>query len=827
MSTRLKIWVVVLMCVAAGAQVLGQQNGNAPNRVFEIQSVQHDLSGRLDQMVGVHVPPRQRPFLGTSETMPLPNSQPDTALQAGAPAPAQLTSSGSGFDGVGNGFNGYVVGVAPPDPNLAISANYIVQWVNTSLAIFDRTQNNALVLLETGNAIWSGVGGPCETRNDGDPIVQYDLADHVWVFTQLANTSGPTYYQCFAVSIGDDPRGPYNRYAWTFSSLNDYPKLSMWSDAFYGSYNMFLPFFGTYFFQGAMICGYDKNAMIAGASSVTAQCSQLSASYGSLLPADLDGATPPPSGMPGLYVNYGSNSLNLWKLHVDFTNVNNATLTGPINLPVAAFSAACNGGSCIAQPGTTQPLASLADRLMYRLAYRNFGDHDALVVNHSVAAGSSTGIRWYEIRNPNTSPAIYQQGTFAPDANYRWMGSAAMDKMGDIAVGYSLSNGSNIYPSIAYTGRLAGDPLGTLEAETVMLYGSGSQAGTTALDRWGDYTALRIDPADDCTFWYTNEYLQTTGTFNWSTRIGSFSFPGCANPTPDFTLVATPSSQTVTQGIGTQYTVSYSALNGYSGTVALNASTPNGVSASFNPTTIAAGTSSTMTVGTAANITGNYTLTITGTDTTNPSLTHNTSVQLVVNPILLSVGVNPTSVNGGTSSSGTVTLSGAATAGGAVVSLSSSNSGVASVPSSVTVPAGSSTANFTVTTHSVTTSTVVTIYATYAGGATQQTTVTVNPAPAPSFTLTVSPNSLTLTRGTKGSTTVTVNPTNGFNSSVTFSASNVPSHTNVSFSPNPSATSTTMTINATKSASTGTYPITVNGSGGGTSGSTVISLTIK
>jgi hypothetical protein len=366
-----------------------------------------------------------------------------------------------------------------------------------------------------------------------------------------------------------------------------------------------------------------------------------------------------------------------------------------------------------------------------------------------------------------------------------------------------------------------------LEAETVMLYGSGSQAGTTALDRWGDYTALRIDPADDCTFWYTNEYLQTTGTFNWSTRIGSFRFPGCANPTPDFTLLATPSSQTVTQGNGTQYTVSYSALNGYTGTVALNASTPNGFTASFNATTITAGTSSTMTVGTASNIRGNYTLLITGMDTTNSSLAHNTSVQLVVNPTLLSVSLNPTSVNGGTSSTGTVTLTGAATAGGAVVSLSSSNSAIASVPASVTVPAGLSTANFTVTTHSVTTTTAVTIYATYAGGATQQTTLTVNPAPVPSFTLTASPSSLTVTRGTKGSTTVTVNPSNGFNSLVTFSASNVPSHTNVSFSPNPSATSTTMTINATKNASTGTYQITVNGSGGGTSASTVISLTIK
>jgi hypothetical protein len=823
-SIRVKIWLLALACVA-GSPLKGQVHPNPPNRVFEVHSVQHDRSGRLDQMVGVHVPPRQRPFLPIDVPVPSPNAQPDTVLQTST-APAQLTSSGSGFDGVGNGFDGYVVQVAPPDPNLALSANYIVQWANTSLAIFDRTQNNALVLLETGNTIWSGVGGPCETTNDGDPIVQYDRQDDRWVFTQLANTQGPTYYQCFAVSISNDPRGPYNRYAWTFSDLNDYPKLGVWSDAFYASYNMFLPFLGNYFFQGSMVCGYDKKAMIQGASSATAQCSQLSSSYGSLLPADLDGSALPPAGAPGLFVNYGSNSLNLWKLHVDFSNVNNATLTGPINLPVAAFSAACSGRTCIPQPGTAQQLDSLADRLMYRLAYRNFGDHDALVVNHSVVAGSSTGIRWYEIRNPNTSPAVYQQGTFAPDANYRWMGSIAMDKAGDVAVGYSVSNGSNLFPSIAYTGRLNADALGTMQAETVMLYGSGSQAGTAALSRWGDYTAMRIDPADDCTFWYTNQYLEATGTFNWSTRIGSFSFPSCVSPTSDFTLTASPSSQTVTQGTGTSYSVSYSPSNGYSGTVTLSTSTlPAGVNATFNPTTITVGTSSTMTVGTASNTTtGTYNLTVAGTDTSNASLTHSTAVQLTVNPTLVSVSLNPSTLIGGSSSTGTITLSGAATLAGAVVSLASSNPVVASVPASVTVPAGLSSASFTVTTSSVASSTMITISAAYAGGQTQQAVLTVNPGP--SFTLSGSPSSLSIARGSRGNSTVTVTPANGFSSSVTFSASGLPSRTSASFNPNPSATSTATTISAGPKAPTGTYNITVKGSGGGVSASTTLTLTI-
>ena len=233
-------------------------------------------------------------------------------------------------------------------------------------------------------------------------------------------------------------------------------------------------------------------------------------------------------------MNFGSNSLNLWKFHVDFANSANSTFTGPTSIPVASFTAACSGGgACIPQAGTTQKLDSLADRLMYRLAYRNFGDHEALVVNHSVTAGSSVGVRWYEIRNPNGTPSVFQQGTYAPDTNFRWMGSIAMDKVGNIALGYSVSS-STQQPSIKYTGRAPGDPLGTLQAENNIQAGGGSQL--TNLSRWGDYSAMTVDPVDDCTFWYTNEYLKANGTFNWSTQIASFQFASCTNPQPNHTV---------------------------------------------------------------------------------------------------------------------------------------------------------------------------------------------------------------------------------------------------------------------------------------------------
>ncbi len=229
-------------------------------------------------------------------------------------------------------------------------------------------------------------------------------------------------------------------------------------------------------------------------------------------------------------------------------------MAGPVSLTVAPYNELCpTTRNCIPQPGTSVGLDGLGDRLMQRLEYRNFGAYEALVVNHSVNAASSgmtAGVRWYEIRNPNSGPVIYQQGTWAPDANNRWMGSVAMDQNGDIAVGYSLSS-SSVYPSVAYTGRLASDPLGLLNpGETILFAGTGSQTGSA--DRWGDYSNLVLDPVDNCTFWYTNEYLATTGTAPWRTRIGSFKFPSCgttaATSTPTFTptatrtLTATPTS---------------------------------------------------------------------------------------------------------------------------------------------------------------------------------------------------------------------------------------------------------------------------------------------
>ncbi len=370
------------------------------------------------------------------------------------------------------------------------------------------------------------------------------------------------------------------------------------------------------------------------------QCFQLSTAYPSLLPADLDGTALPPSGSPGFFLDYtGSNTLNLWKFRVDFSNSAKTTLTGPTPISVASFSAACGGGTCIPQPSTRQKLDSLADRLMYRLAYRNFGDHESMVVNQSVTAGSSTGIRWYELRNPSGStmaagtPVVFQQGTYAPDSAYRWMGSIAMDKAGDIAVGYSVSS-SSTYPSIRYTGRVPTDALGTMEAETSVKAGSGSQLQN--LSRWGDYSAMSVDPVDGCTFWYTNEYLKSSGTFNWSTWITSFKFPNCGSTTQ---APAITSLDSTTFTVGTAGTFTVTTTGSPTPALTESGTLPSGVTFADNHD----GTATLSGTPTSAGI---YPLTIAASNGVSPNATQ--SFTLTVNAATQALVVTTTSLPGGT-----------------------------------------------------------------------------------------------------------------------------------------------------------------------------------
>jgi hypothetical protein len=454
---------------------------------------------------------------------------PDGALQTEF-GPTLSGTPGIDFEGIG------VNGSEPSDSNMAVGPNNIVEIVNSEWAVYDKTGHVLAGFPKTLGSIWTALGGAC-AGNQGDPIVQYDKLADRWFLSQIGSETAP-FSLCQAVSKTNDPTGAYSLYEYAFgNNFPDYPHYSVWPTATNSAYlQMAHLFLNLQSFVGTAACAYDRTAMLAGKPKPVQICFTIQ-NDGGFQPSDLDGSTPPPDGSPGYFVTFETTSLHQFQLTPNFANPSASTFTGPINIPVSAFTAACGGGgTCIPQSGTTQQLDSLADRMMYRLAYRNFGDHEALVINESVTSGSSVGPRWYEIRTPNNTPTIFQQGTYGPNATFRWMGSIAQDKMGDMLLSYSVSS-SSIDPGIAYTGRVPADAAGTMESENTLLTGTHFQTGHS---RWGDYSAVRIDPADDCTFWFVNQYLKTSGDFVWGTHIGSFAFTGCGGGGgPAVTLVPT------------------------------------------------------------------------------------------------------------------------------------------------------------------------------------------------------------------------------------------------------------------------------------------------
>jgi hypothetical protein len=474
-------------------------------------------------------------MLGTSN----PNA-PDPILQT-TPLPQVLTTPGLNFLGQGNSFPlpppfGYFVLSEPPDTNGSVGTTQYVQWVNTTFTVFDKTTGATLLGPLDGNSLFSALPASsiCNTTNRGDPIAQFDKLNSRWVLTQFAFSAeiGGSYGQCIAVSTTDDATGTYAVYEFDFPDFPDYPKLGVWPDAYYITYNMFSHV--DLHFLNAKACAYDGAAMRAG-TAATSVCFDTTSSHFSLLPGDVDGTTLPPAGAPNpLFELHDSADLNRFKFHVNFVTPASSTFTGPTIIPVTPFTFACggSGGTCVNQPSpTAQLLDTLGGRLMYRAAYRNFiGSREVVLLSHSVDATGApnhfTGVRWYEIRDPNGTATVFQSSTFAPPTSeHRWMSSLAQDKLGNMLMGYSVS-GAGAFPSIRFTGRTRGEPRGFMETEDIIITGTGSQDGHS---RWGDYSSMSVDPVDDCTFWYTQEYIISPGgDFIWDTRIASFKFPNCS-----------------------------------------------------------------------------------------------------------------------------------------------------------------------------------------------------------------------------------------------------------------------------------------------------------
>ena len=470
------------------------------------------------------------------------------------------------FDGINN-----ISGVYPPDTQGDVSGDKYVQVVNLKFAVYSKSGTLLLGPLDL-KTIWAGIPAPWNGTNNGDPVVLYDQAADRWMITQFSLPNSSQYAELVAVSATSDPTGAWYRYVFQFGNkMPDYPKFGIWPDGYYMSVNQFIT--GSSW-GGVGVCAFDRTKMIAGdptASMIYFDLGPMGTSW-SMLPADWDGTTAPVTGEPNYFsyyddwTSYTSRFLKICEFHADWTTPTNSTFGQVASLPTAPFTSdlcPATRGRCINQPVTSVKLEALSDRLMYRLQYRNFGTHRSMVTNHTVNVDGNglAGIRWYEMRNTGAGWNIYQQGTYSPNASHRWVGSIAMNSVGDMALGYTVSDATSTYPGIRYTGRKASDELGKMTfPEQLIISGSGYQTGSAA--RWGDYSMMSVDPSDDLTFWFTTEYLQTIGNAPWRTRIASFLFPNVpsAFTLPAYaitTTTATLSGQVNPNNLATNYHFEY------------------------------------------------------------------------------------------------------------------------------------------------------------------------------------------------------------------------------------------------------------------------------
>ncbi len=521
------------------------------------QAVRHDVSRPLSEIgirtgpqtgASVEVPLRATDRRAGKPDRPGPADPLRQLLERPFPDAALTPAPVSSFDGLSDDDNSVVVGfrVVPPDTNGDVGPNHYVQWINSIFAIYDKATGQIASGGGpfAGNSIWVGFGGQCQNTNDGDPIVLYDHLAGRWLFSQFAINSGT---QCVALSTTSDPRGPYQRWAFVVSpgENNDYPKFGIMPNAYYLSLRDFPSNDGTF----ASAVAFDRSAMLAGSATpvfvkFSMPCLSNNCPDG-IQPPHLEGPAPATS-TPGIFsriwdeefegTSFGGDGYRLWRFTPNFSTPASSTFVELPYVPSAGFDSTMCGAfqrACIAQPkrGGGERLDPVDELQMYRAQYRHFTGHDSLLVSTTAdATGNNVaGVRWAELRNSGSGWTLFQEGTYAPgDGENRWMGSIAMNGSGDIALGYSVSSTAT-FPSIRYVTRTSGDPLGTLPGgEVELVAGAGSQ--TSSSNRWGDYSSMSVDPVDDCTFWYTQEYYANSGSFDFKTRIGSFRGPSCGGP---------------------------------------------------------------------------------------------------------------------------------------------------------------------------------------------------------------------------------------------------------------------------------------------------------
>jgi len=514
-----------------------------PGHVIVNPAVHFDRSAPLPALLQAYKIPQRPPLHhptaaqpeGSAAEQPVVIPPAAAAVEQTTPGPRPPLQSIVAFDGLGVGFSGpqgTYDARNPTDDSLAVGPSHIVQIVNSRLAI-DTKQGKPLFGPVVTNTLFAGFGGPCESLISGDAVVRYDQLARRWlfvlpIFRRPPNQPDAPYAMCYAVSTGPDPMGSYYRYEFSRPLFPDYPRPAIWPNGYY------LPTSTGDTVIQKHICAADRARMLRGLPAAE-QCFVIDG-VNFLNAADLDGRRLPPPGTPEfimatggtqLHMHFEDDGIYVYRLSVDWRDPSRTRLSGPEKIAVAPYHYLCNGqlSHCVPQPQTPVRLDSQGDKLMQRLVYRNFGPYQSIVAVHSVDTQAGGGVRWYEFRiDPSGSPRLFQQGTYATGGGYRWLPSIAMDRRGDIGLGYSFG-GASSFPGQRFTARLAGDPLGRMTfQESVLAAGQASQTDTL---RWEDYTTLDIDPADDCTFWYVGDYLKA-GQEHYSTRIGAYRLPGCA-----------------------------------------------------------------------------------------------------------------------------------------------------------------------------------------------------------------------------------------------------------------------------------------------------------
>ncbi len=658
------------LCLAVapmGAMAAQTATQPAPKRPVVIHASRFDVS---PAMRDVHLPPMQPMGDGSGE-FEIPNKfvktplPPRTSAPVGpitrspsinTPAPAIIAS----FDGINQTNSG--CGCLPPDTEGDVSQNYYFQWVNSAWALYDKTSGvvipNGASSYTPGNSFFAGFGGLCETTNDGDPVVVFDQFAHRWVASQFVVPPGAGSNagsaQCVAVSTGPDALGTYYRYEFDSTYFGDYPKIGVWvdqggsQDAYTLTTHEFDEANGEAF-VGAAYAVLQRDAMLEGRPAAQVAMVRFGGldAYG-VEPIHLIGTYTAPPGSCPVFVHFDSVTSDylFWDMCINWNTPSGTTLSAsPSRLaPSAPFTYDYNQ---VSQTGTTALLDSFGTHTMYHATARAFPsgapERLSLAINHTILPDPTTNqgvVRWVHFGlNPQSdrifgdnydnkmlpdaplpnaaamTKTILDQGVYNPDANTRWLPAVSIDANDNIGIGYS-KGGSTLNPQMATNGRTYNDPAGTLEDEQICTpVTTGHQTSTSA--RWGDYSNMTVDPADQCTFYYTSEYYATTSSSSWSTRVCSFKFANCG--TPDFTVVNDSASRLqiceATATADPTFKLRVGVLNGFNGAVTLSSTSPAGVTPTFsyNPISPTPGASRMTLTGADALAPGEYLFTVTGT----------------------------------------------------------------------------------------------------------------------------------------------------------------------------------------------------------------------